>query len=821
MKISKIFYLLLFTTLTVFTSCEDDELFPSLGNGEPKSITEVISSNSDLSVLLGALQQVKLDSVLKVSSTHTVFAPNNSAFANVDISSLTDEELENTLLNHVMSVTVPGFSSSFATGYTTTMATGPDGNNLSFYTDLTSEARFNGVASLVDNAYDLGATNGVVHTVNGVLTPPTVVDHILANPNYSTLGTAIELAGLTDALKNSDVENGASLFTIFAPNNTAFEALMAQLSGAFGWTSLSDVPTDILQQILMYHVVTDANTLSIEVDGELTTMQGDTFSVSGTVIDDASYTNAGIVLTDIQGVNGIVHGIDKVLLPNEVFQSLLSATLNIVERCNDRGYTTFLAAAEKAGLTNSLTNDELTAFAPSNDAFILFFLGIENYGSLDDFTTDDDKAILKSLLEYHLYSGTLMESGLTDGSSITTVYGDNFSIDNSGDQPKIVSSFSEAQKATIELSNIGATNGIIHQINRVLIPNDLTQSLGVAGAPGLEPVADDALVYFDFNGTGYDAWWGDMADVTDAATSADGTTYKDFTGVQGGSWNAMFFRNAGDNFPGATIGTNLNQYELKFDINVKEPITDGVLKFRFGGSTAAGDDVFYDWDITQIEQSGWITVSIPLTLLENIVPDFSTVTGEFGVSYSGTSMLNFSMDNLRFEKAEGGLQPVADNALVYFDFNGTGYDAWWGDMADVTDAATSADGTTYKDFTGVQGGSWNAMFFRNAGDNFPGATIGTNLNQYALKFDINVKEPITDGVLKFRFGGSTAAGDDVFYDWDITQIEESGWITVSIPLTLLQSVVPDFSTVTGEFGVSYSGTSMLNFSMDNLRFEEL
>ena len=209
------------------------------------------------------------------------------------------------------------------------------------------------------------------------------------------------------------------------------------------------------------------------------------------------------------------------------------------------------------------------------------------------------------------------------------------------------------------------------------------------------------------------------------------------------------------------------------------------------------------------------------TLLENIVPDFSTVTGEFGVSYSGTSMLNFSMDNLRFEKAEGGLQPVADNALVYFDFNGTGYDAWWGDMADVTDAATSADGTTYKDFTGVQGGSWNAMFFRNAGDNFPGATIGTNLNQYALKFDINVKEPITDGVLKFRFGGSTAAGDDVFYDWDITQIEESGWITVSIPLTLLQSVVPDFSTVTGEFGVSYSGTSMLNFSMDNLRFEEL
>ena len=828
MKISKIFYLLLFTTLTVFTSCEDDELFPSLGNGEPKNITEVISANSDLSTLLGALQQVKLDSVLRVSSTYTVFAPNNNAFANVDVSSLTDEGLENALLNHVMNVTTPGFSSSFTTGYTTTMATGPNGNNLSFYTDVTSEARFNGVASLVDNAYDLGATNGVIHTINGVLTPPTVVDHISANPNYSTLATAIELAGLTDALNNTDTANGASLFTIFAPNNSAFEALMAELSGAFGWASLSDVPTDTLQQILMYHVITGTNTLSVEVDGELTTMQGTTFSVNGTVIDDATYTNAGINLTDIQGVNGIVHGIDKVLLPNDIFQSVLSSTLNLVERSNDRGFTTFLQAIDMVGLTNTFSTDELTAFAPNNAAFIALFTETGNFGSLADFDTDEKLITLTNLVNYHLYAGTLMASQFTDGGTITTMNGDDITVDLSGDNPKLKPSFQDAIPSAIINSNIGANNGILHEINRVLIPAALVSALGIETADsGTCEVGDTSLVFYDWDSNS--PWWGNVAAENDPSLSLDGSSYGRANFQTGGTgWQDLFWRNDASTFNGAsTVAANINDYSLKFDMNVIEPLTAGAFRIRF--HDADGVDAFYDWAPwndtgSPFTTDGWQTIEIPLAVLG--VTDFSLIDAEFGMAFEGADvLLNFAIDNVRFDTPGcSGVDEVTDTNLVFFDWDANG--AWWGNIAAENDASITLDGSNYGRANFQTGGTgWQDLFWRNDASTFNGAsTVGSNIANYTLKFDINTLEPLTAGMFRIRF--KDADGVDAFYDWapwndtgnDFDT--EGSWVTVSIPCSVLG--VPDFSLVDAEFGMAFEGADvLLNFAIDNVRFEEL
>lgn len=244
--------------------------------------------------------------------------------------------------------------------------------------------------------------------------------------------------------------------------------------------------------------------------------------------------------------------------------------------------------------------------------------------------------------------------------------------------------------------------------------------------------------------------------------------------------------------------------------------TNGVIKFRFQGSIG---DVFYDYDLSQIEESGWVTVVLPANLLG--VSDFSLVDGEFGAAYSGDSILNFSVDNIRFEEAGGGIEPVAEDAYVYFDFNvDSPYGSWWGDVPGnpVTDAANSADGTPFFNATAVQGGGWNGLFFRNGGDNFTPVAIGIDINDYAFKFDINVVEAFADGVIKFRFQGS---GGDVFYSWDPTEIEGGkGWQTITIPAATIG--VSDFSQVDGEFGAAYSdGTSMLNFSLDNIRFEKL
>lgn len=813
MKLSKILYGLMFLSLSVvfFTSCKDDnELYPQLG-ADPKSITEIASENAELSTLFGALTQTGLDLRFNSTTTYTFFAPKNSAFSNVDLSSLSDIELQNVLLNHVLNTVRADFTSTMTTGYLRTLATGPDGTNLSFFTNTSEGLRFNGMASVVDGMTNIGATNGMVHVVDGVLMPPTVVDHAKANPSYTKFAEAIEKAGLKEDL------SGEGPFTVFAPNNSAFEVFLTQVNGALGYANLDDIPVDVLKEIVLYHVVSGENILISDTDGtEQASMQGESFSVNGTVIDDKSYSSANIILTDVQGINGVVHGIDKVLLPEGVFQSILSSTLNLSQRCVDRGFTTFAVAIEKAGLTSYFINNQLTAFVPNNDAFTLFFIGIDNYSSIDDFQSAEDIAILKSLLEYHLYEGSLMESDFSNGKVITTVNGDKIEMDLSGAAPKLIPSFSEGPKSEIKVTNIGATNGIIHQIGKVLIPTSLASSLGVAGAAGLQPVADNAYVYFDFNGNGYDSWWGDISGnpVSNAAASADGTPYFDATNVQGGGWTGMFFRNAGNNFTPAAIGTALDAYEFKFDINVKAPTT-GVIKFRFGGTIG---DVFYDWDISQIEQAGWITVVIPANLLG--VSDFSKVDGEFGAAYSGDSMLNFSIDNIRFEEAGSALEPVADDAYEYFNFNGSGFDSWWGDVPGnpVSNAAASADGTPFFNATGVQGGGWNGLFFRNGGDNFTPKAIGTDINNYALKFDINVIEAFTDGVIKFRFQGTIG---DVLFSWDPTEIEGGkGWQTITIPAVSIG--VSNFSQVDGEFGAAYSdGTSMLNFSMDNIRFEKL
>ncbi|MGG5485748.1 glycan-binding surface protein [Gaetbulibacter sp. PBL-D1] len=823
MRVFKIYYLVMIAVLVSITSCkEDDDLYPQLGN-DPRNLTEIISETSDLSTLSGLLVQAGLDETLRTTTTYTVFAPNNAAMSDAGAGSLTDEELQNALLNHVLSTVTADFASTFTTGYLTTLATGPDGNNLSLYVNTNADLTLNGVASLVDNAYDWGATNGVLHTVDNALLPPTVTDHAMANPDYSMFAAALEASGLDATLAGADV------YTVFAPNNSAFEMFMTEVNGAFGWATLDDIPTDVLQQVLTYHVVAGENVVAEEVDGTVqTSVQGESFSITGTVIDDASYTNANIVLTDVQAVNGIIHGVDKVLLPEGVFQDVLSATLNIVERCNDRGFTTFLQAVDMVGLTSSLSSDELTALAPNNDAFVALFAIVNNFESLDEFDTPEELAVLTDLVNYHLHSGTLLSSNLTDGGTISTLYGDDITVDLSGDNPKLLPTFSEAIPSQIITSNIGATNGVVHEINRVLVPDALVSALGIeTGESGLCPVSDPSMVFFDWDANG--PWWGNVNAENDASLSIDGSSYGRANFQTGGTgWQDLFWRNDPSTFNGAaTVGSNLSEYSLKFDINVIEPLTAGQFRIRFNDSD--GVDAFYDWapwnDTGEpFTTDGWETVEIPLSVLG--VPDFSLVDAEFGMAFEGADvLLNFAIDNVRFDSPGcGGPDPVDDPSLVFFDWDANG--PWWGNVNAENDAAISLDGTNYGRANFQTGGTgWQDLFWRNDPSTFNGAsTVGSNLGAYVLKFDIYTIEPLSAGQFRIRFNDSD--GVDAFYDWapwnDTGEPldTEGGWTTISIPCSVLG--VPDFSLVDAEFGMAFEGADvLLNFAIDNVRFEEL
>ena len=157
---------------------------------------------------------------------------------------------------------------------------------------------------------DVAASNGVLHVIDKVLLPAnrTIVETAIATPSLSILVEAVTAANLGATL------SAAGPFTVFAPTNDAFAALLAEL-GLTKAQLLADVP--LLTKVLTYHVV-GSRVLKAEIPAgqPVTTVQGETLSISTAfVITDQRARTAAIVAADVLASNGVVHVIDKVILP--------------------------------------------------------------------------------------------------------------------------------------------------------------------------------------------------------------------------------------------------------------------------------------------------------------------------------------------------------------------------------------------------------------------------------------------------------------------------------------------------------------------------
>lgn len=287
-----------------------------------KSIYAVASSDSDLSSLKAAIDKAGLSATLDATTAtgYTVFAPSNAAFSAFlqanGFASLNDvpvPALKEILLNHVLGSQVN--SAQIATGYVSTIAKGGASTtrNLSMYINKASGVKINGVSSVTQA--DILATNGVVHKVDAVIGLPTIVTHALANPDLSSLVTALTRSDMPDFV---GILGGtaSSPFTVFAPTNAAFTALLGEIS----LPNLGAIPTATLENALKYHVVAGANVASTDLTNNMivTTFQGGTFLITttgGAKIKDANNRTTNIIATDVQCSNGIVHVLDRVLLP--------------------------------------------------------------------------------------------------------------------------------------------------------------------------------------------------------------------------------------------------------------------------------------------------------------------------------------------------------------------------------------------------------------------------------------------------------------------------------------------------------------------------
>jgi len=308
-KYQSIFGLLLAGILTFgFIACEEDPVEP---DPEPQSIADIAAADDQFSTLVSALDRVNLVSVLDNPGTFTVFAPTNAAFdaLGVNLDDISDEDLTEILLYHVLGGKVASTDLQEGQTYATTAAeTGPGDSQLSILIEKNADGNVSINGSSNVTAADVEATNGVIHIVDGVLLPLDIVGHAAANSFFT------ELVGALGAANGDLVTTlqGDGPWTVFAPLNSAFDDISNVVAG---------LDADQLASVLTYHVVANANVVSGDLtDGmPVTTVQGEDFTInidgSNVTITDANGGTATVVLTDVQATNGVIHVLDTVIIP--------------------------------------------------------------------------------------------------------------------------------------------------------------------------------------------------------------------------------------------------------------------------------------------------------------------------------------------------------------------------------------------------------------------------------------------------------------------------------------------------------------------------
>ena len=320
---NRILQIALVSGLAIFAaSCSKDDIRPEgeeiapaenimevlASYGEPEYFGEVDAKRGErkpatFSTLNAALARAGLAGTVSRNQL-TIFAPTDDAFAALGLTPKNIASVPNLaeiLLYHVF----PGmvYSGQLSNGFFETAG------GAYAQIDLVGGAKINDANILKT---DIKARNGVIHIIDKVMFPPdkNLVELALSfNPEFSILVQAVIKAGLTDVLATGGP------YTIFAPTNAAFVDLL----GFLGATSLDDIPVALLTKVLLYHVVEGKVFSSDLSSGPVSTLNGDfELTLEELRITDLNGRDAFLVpsLLNVQATNGVVHVIDRVILPD-------------------------------------------------------------------------------------------------------------------------------------------------------------------------------------------------------------------------------------------------------------------------------------------------------------------------------------------------------------------------------------------------------------------------------------------------------------------------------------------------------------------------
>ncbi|WP_439555019.1 fasciclin domain-containing protein [Dyadobacter sp.] len=293
------------------SSCNDDDddqpVNPATGN-----IPAVASADPQFSTLVAALTKAELVSTLQGAGPFTVFAPNNNAFTKAGITSLTPlskDALTPILTSHVISGSVK--AADVKSGAVETVNTNND-----IYLSKNADGVFiNGNIKVI--ATDVSASNGVIHVIDNVIVPPTksLVEIAQADTNFTEL---VSLVLAADPAVATALSSATSGLTVFAPTNAAFRELYKTTPKA---TLLAPANRALLTSVLLYHVIPN-RVFSTDLPNVTAPVQ--TANTNGTLTFDLSggakvvgktSGASNITAANILATNGVIHVIDKVLMP--------------------------------------------------------------------------------------------------------------------------------------------------------------------------------------------------------------------------------------------------------------------------------------------------------------------------------------------------------------------------------------------------------------------------------------------------------------------------------------------------------------------------
>ena len=442
----------------------DEVLIPATIELPKDNIVEIAQATPELSSLVAILTKFPdLVTALSSDGTYTVFAPTNDAFAalltaigQTSVDDVPESVLRTILEYHVIS-TAAIMSGDLSDGQTAEALSGEE-----------ITVKIDDLGVFISDAKvaqpDVEASNGVVHLMEDVMVPPSIVPIVgtivapaYFNKDFTLLISAVLAADediLSVLLSMGPSQVG---LTLFAPTNDAFAAA--------GITELPDGAT--LSAVLKYHVL-DGITMAANLPetgtgaAAVTSLGGDFYLTNkggGVFING----NSEVTATDIEGSNGVVHVINRTLIPPS------SNVVEIAQSFDPDEFTQLVAAlartsGEDPDLLAALSGDgAFTVFAPTDAAFEALYTAL-GVGSVNEIPL----ATLTAVLQHHVIATPKVFSSDLESGAVATLNG-NITIDASAGT---ITDGSDgvANLASADFLDVLGTNGVIHVIDKVLIP---------------------------------------------------------------------------------------------------------------------------------------------------------------------------------------------------------------------------------------------------------------------------------------------------------------------------------------------------------------